>query len=753
MATAQSGPSLIDTDVPAVERPKIAVVLAGGGAKGAAHIGVLKALEELKIPVDYITGTSMGAYVGGLYATGMSADEIESFLYSVNWNSGFVDKVPRSERRVRDKEYEDRYQLTTDFGLGIGELKAAKGVVQGQSMLRILRETTGNLPPFTSFDELAIPYRSVATDIIQLEPVILSSGYLTDAMMASMSVPGALPPYEVDGKMLVDGGVTNNMPVELARALGADIIIAVDISSDYRAEEEFTNLFTVASQLSNYLVQRSTREQTSFLAEGDVLLKPEVGRYGTTDFSIMPEAYVKGYEVAHAAKEQLQALSVSSAEYQHYVEKKQQARAKLTYVDEVVIDRLEVSNNSPFSDEVIAQRLNLESGEQYSTETLEQSIRDLYVLDRFELVTYQFDQQDDDNVLRVNIKEKSWGPNFVDFRFFLEDDFQTKSQYSIGVSTNFTGLTEQGAELRANVELGTDKLLEFDLYSPILSSQTLFGNAIVSYKEQTRNLPFDADGEFEFITDPTLETTENYLPVNYAQWIGELAIGYQSNLWSQFKVGGRYTHGEVEASTFSLFGTGRYERLGLFANYRIDTLDNFALPNKGVYVDLGFLVSDDSSQDSLSDIDDTVYETTVRWIGAHSFGRHTLVGNFDGALVESKKSQLLVDPKQLGGFLNLSGIPKNSLVGQNKLYGNATYRYRWFDNDFGLFSSPFYVGASLEYGGVWSDPDTEISKAPMYQAASVFAGIDSPVGPVMFGYGRTEQNYDSFYLIIGSSFK
>lgn len=176
----------------APERPKIAVVLAGGGAKGAAHIGVLKALEELRIPVDYITGTSMGAYVGGLYATGMSADEIESLTETIDWNSGYRDRVDRSQRRVRDKEYEDRFQLTTDLGLGWNGVRAARGIVQGQGMLRILRESSGNLPPFESFDELAIPYRSVATDILELKPVVIKNGYLVDAMMASMSVPGGV---------------------------------------------------------------------------------------------------------------------------------------------------------------------------------------------------------------------------------------------------------------------------------------------------------------------------------------------------------------------------------------------------------------------------------------------------------------------------------------------------------------------------------------------------------------------------------
>ncbi|MGF1814293.1 patatin-like phospholipase family protein, partial [Vibrio splendidus] len=331
------------------KRPTVAVVLAGGGAKGAAHIGVLKALEEMQIPVDYITGTSMGAYVGGLYATGMSADEIESFIYTVDWNRGYRDRVNRSDRRVRDKEYEDRYQLNTDLGLGWGEIKARKGVVQGQNMLRILRETTGNLSPLDSFDNLAIPYRSVATDIIDLEEVVIDHGHLVDAMMASMSVPGALPPYEVDGRMLVDGGVTNNMPVDVARAMGADIVIAVDISTNYKSKEDFTNFLAAADQLSNYLVQRSTQEQAATLTDDDFFLRPDVGQMETTEFDKMPTAYHAGYEATRQYTDQLSKLSLSNADYQHYIDDKQKARKQLKHGDKTVVDKVVINNNTHYS--------------------------------------------------------------------------------------------------------------------------------------------------------------------------------------------------------------------------------------------------------------------------------------------------------------------------------------------------------------------------------------------------------------------
>ncbi|WP_135457140.1 patatin-like phospholipase family protein [Vibrio echinoideorum] len=738
------------------KRPTVAVVLAGGGAKGAAHIGVLKALEEMQIPVDYITGTSMGSYVGGLYATGMSADEIESFIYTVDWNRGYRDRVNRSDRRVRDKEYEDRYQLNTDLGLGWGEIKARKGVVQGQNMLRILRETTGNLSPFDSFDQLAIPYRSVATDIIKLEEVVIDHGHLVDAMMASMSVPGALPPYEVDGRMLVDGGVTNNMPVDVARAMGADIVIAVDISSNYKDKEDFTTFLSAADQLSNYLVRRSTQEQAETLTDDDVFLRPDVGQMDTTEFDKMPGAYQAGYDAAREYSSELSKLSLSNADYQKYIEHKQQARKQLKHGDQTVVDKVVINNNSHYSDKLIENRLHLDPGKILKTSEIESQVKDLYALDRFELITYEFENVDGEDQLQVDVNEKSWGPNYLNFRFYLEDDFATESQYSIGMSANFTDINSHGAELRTNVEMGTDKLIEAELFSPFFSSHKLFTSASLVYSNQKRNLPANIDD----IEEPGLEVTQDYLPMTYKEFISELALGYQPTLWQELKVGLRYTDGDIEVASLPSLGGGSYKRTGAFMSYRLDTLDNFSLPTEGYFVDLEYLITHDEfdsdttiSDTALTTESDTVYEFSANFMAAQSIEKHTLVAKLDYGIVESKNSIFPIDPKELGGFLNLSGIPRNSMIGQNLAYTSLIYRYKWFENDFGLFKSPFYVGASIEHGGVWSNNDLSIDEAPMFTAGSVFAGVDSPVGPIILAYGRTEDNYDSVYLIIGTSYK
>lgn len=623
-------------------RPKVAVVLAGGGAKGAAHIGVLKALEEMHIPVDIITGTSMGAYVGGLYATGMSADEIESFIYSVDWNSGYRDRVDRSQRRVRDKEYEDRYQITTDLGLRFGEVRAPTGVVQGQNMLRVLRETTGNLGRFDSFDELAIPYRSVATDILELDEVVIGNGYLVDAMMASMSVPGALPPYKLNGHMLVDGGVVNNMPVDVARAMGADVVIAVDISTDYKTEDDFTGLFTVADQLSNYLVRRSTQQQVETLQEHDVYIRPNVGQMETVEFDKMPWAFQSGYDITKEMESKLAGLRLSNAEYQKYIDHKQEVRKKLVYGDDRVVDEIVIVNNTHYSDVLLTNRLELETGRKIETAEIEKAVENLYALDRFELITYHFEEVDGSNLLVFDVNEKSWGPNYLNFRFFLEDDFDTDSQYGIGMSTNFTNLNSHGAEMALNVEMGTDKLIEAELYSPVLSSQEFFVAGKVAYSSEGRNLPVSDD-------DSSLSSVNDFLPVSYTEFVSEIAIGIQPTLWQELRLGGRYSSGSIELSTLASVGNLDFERRGLFANYRLDTLDDFAFPTRGLLVDLEYLVSHDTSPEEIGQskpkdiVEDTVYEIDARFKGAMSYQRHTLVGQAEYSFVQSKNSSITLD--------------------------------------------------------------------------------------------------------------
>ncbi|OBT17280.1 serine protease [Vibrio sp. UCD-FRSSP16_10] len=733
-------------------RPTMGVVLAGGGAKGAAHIGVLKALEEMRIPVDIITGTSMGSYVGGLYATGQSADQIESYLTDIDWNLGYRDQVVRADRRIRDKAYEDRYQINADLGVGWGTIKTPKGVVQGQGMLRILRETSHSPLDVDSFDDFAIRYRAVATDIVNLKEVVIDKGYLVDAMMASMSVPGALPPYELNGQLLVDGGVVNNMPVDLTQQMGADYIIAVDISSDYKTKEELASFLDVGGQLSNYLVQRGTVEQGKLLHEQDVLLSPDVGQIGTTDFSAMPDAYQRGYEEAMKHKQELAKFALSEEDYAEYQNQKAEKAQKIVFGDDLLVDKIEMINQSHFNPEVLNTRLGLEAEDNPTAEDIENGVSRLYALDRFEKITYKYDQRDLENTLVIDVDEKDWGPNYLNFRFFLEDDFTTTSQYAIGGSANFTDLGWDGGEARTSVELGTDKLVAADLYTPFFSNQVLFNTLLLQYSDETRNVALSSI-KGEEITD--LSDVSNYLPVTYSEFKVDMSIGLQPALWNQLSVGLRYTSGRAGLSTISSGGYVSYDRKGIYLRYVADTLDSASLPTEGHYLLMEYLTSFDDVNDATSSYEEErVDEYKVRWVSAVTFlQKHTLVGNAEVGIFNSENNIVPIDPYDLGGFQHLSGIPRNSLIGQNKAFAMLVYRYRWFENDFGMFKSPIYVGMSAEYGGVWSGSDRSFDNVPLFVAGSAYIGIDSPLGPVLVGYGQTENGMGAAYLSIGTQFK
>ncbi|WP_232321960.1 patatin-like phospholipase family protein [Photobacterium jeanii] len=721
-------------------------MLGGGGAKGAAHIGVLRALEEMQIPVDYIAGTSMGAYIGGLYATGMSADEIEAFLTTVDWQDGYKDRVERSERRIRDKQKEDRFQINTDVGFELWQIKVPKGFVQGQNMARILRETSGGIAAQSSFDNLPIPYRAMATDIENLTSVELKSGDLVQAMQASMSIPAILPPMELDGKLLVDGGITNNLPVSVVKAMGADIVIAVDLSNEFKKRDELQTYFAVMDQLTDFMIHKNTTQQIGLLSDADILIQPDVKGISTTDMGKMGEASDIGYRSTLSYQSQLAKLG-NAVDFQQYVDKKTRQRRKLERVDELYIDEIQLVNHSNFSDRVLLNHLNLKKGEDLDTEKLEQGVRNLYALDRFERVDYQIVKQDDKNVVQVDVQEKSWGPNYLDLRFALEDDFTNNTRYSLGMALNVTGLSEAGAEWRTELEFGSDKRASTELYLPFIDEQELFGLIGVEYRLDNRNALLFTNTEL-----PDENTVD---PSRFETYTFDASVGWQPTLWQALNLGYRYIYGTSELKTLpSNIGDSKRRSQEGYARYSYDTLDNIDLPTQGNFLVAEFAISSDKQEVNIGSLlqgEEIATSFDLVWTGAYTLGRHTFMGKAEYGRINSE-SPFPLEPKELGGFLNLSGAPKGVIAAKNKIFSAAIYRYRIMDNDFGLFQSPVYVGGSLEWGGVYNNSHFELSEIPTYYAGSIFSGISTPIGPLIFAYGRTEQNYSSFYVQFGSKF-
>ena len=248
------------------QRPRVGLVLSGGGARGAAHVGVLKVLDEMRVPIDAIAGTSMGAVVGGLYASGMTAAEIEKLIRSVNWQDAFQDRPPREELGFRRKQ--DDREFLVRYALGVTEegFVLPRGLVQGQKLEQVLRNAALPVAEIQDFDRLPIPFRAIATDLETGEAVVMDSGDLVTAMRASMSAPGVFAPAQRDGRLLVDGGLVENLPIDAARAMGVDVLIVVDVSFPLYAREELTSPLEVTNQAFAILIRGRTLEQREKLA-------------------------------------------------------------------------------------------------------------------------------------------------------------------------------------------------------------------------------------------------------------------------------------------------------------------------------------------------------------------------------------------------------------------------------------------------------------------------------------------------------
>lgn len=738
----QAIPAAMPADMPELnpdyQRPKIGLVLGGGGAKGSAHIGVIRVLEAMNIPVDYVAGTSMGAYIAGLYALGLSADEMEERLYSVNWNQGYSDRIARNDLQFRGKIYRDKFPINMDIGLSVEGMKLPSGYIQGQSMARLIRTTTHGMPNFRSFDDLPIPLRTVAMDLETMGPYVFDRGNLVTALQASMSVPGALKPIDHDGKLLGDGGIANNLPVDAVKAMGADYVIAVNISDNLRDREKLKSYLNIASQMITHMTGTSTQKQIDLLTDRDVLIAPQVQHIGAGEFDKMPEAMPLGEKAARENQPQLARLSVSERQYQAYLAAKQERRSALPEQESLIPDRIEIINDTKLDDNIIQKSLNLKAGQRYNRETLEENIAELYTHDIYERVDYEIIETDTETVVQVHVKEKSWGPGYLDGLIALESSIgESAGDVSFGVGHRLTDINRFGGEWRNGIVLGARTEMTSDFYSPLDKNQYYYASATIDYLNLERNFYLNN-------IDPG---NDNFLVTDTSDLRSKVEVGAHPNKHSMLGLGYMGSTGSVEA-----IGVGEkydYRAVGPYVRYSIDTLDDINFATQGMKLDI--LVADIDEELTTLDGAETDGEyLQIDWRGAISSGSHSFqtalsYGGYNSDL------QIPTTVQDLGGYLKLSGYQRHAISGRYKVFGAALYNYRLSENDFGLFQFPMYVGASLETGNIWNDRD-DIKTSDMITSGSVSVGVNSPIGPVVLAYGQSSTGEQSLYFFIGTLF-
>ena len=291
----------------APRRPRIGLVLSGGGARGLAHIGVLKVLQKLRVPIAAVAGTSMGAVVGGLYASGLTAGQIEAVVRSLNWQEAFRDQPPRQDLTLRRKEEDDNFLVKFRIGVRHGHLVLPQGLIEGQSLTEILRRLTLPVARITNFNGLPTPFRAVATNLATGKEVVMNSGDLTSAMRASMSVPGVFAPVARGGQLLIDGGVSDNVPIDVARAMGVDVLIVVDVSYPLEPPRRLNGVAGISAQTLAILMKRKSDRELATLGPHDVLIRPKLKGISSFDFGNVNRLLAIGEAAAGKMRKRLAA--------------------------------------------------------------------------------------------------------------------------------------------------------------------------------------------------------------------------------------------------------------------------------------------------------------------------------------------------------------------------------------------------------------------------------------------------------------
>ena len=402
------------------ERPKVGLVLSGGGAKGIAHIGIIRALEEAGLAPDYITGTSMGSIVGGLYSIGYTADDIEQMASSINWDAILSNKIPLDEITFEEKEYYGRYiaDLQVD-GIKVG---LPKGLIEGQQLSELLSRLTRSVHDIEDFNDFPIPFACMAADIATGEPVLLNKGSLSEAIRASMAIPTVFTPVELNGRLLVDGGLVRNFPVEEVKAMGADIVIGVFVSSGLQSKDELNNLISLLSQSAFVTSALDSRKQKEFV---DIYIEPDLKDFQSSNFKQWKGIIEKGDEMGQQYVETFKKLADSLNQIGP-----QYTAAPLQLKDEYLITKISIEGNNKISSNLIKGKLQIEEGSILAVDEIEKRISIIYGTKYFEKVTYEIIRNGAKYELKIKVREASDGNLKVAVHYDSEND--------VGINANIT---------------------------------------------------------------------------------------------------------------------------------------------------------------------------------------------------------------------------------------------------------------------------------------------------------------------------
>jgi NTE family protein len=716
------------------QRPRIGLVLSGGGARGLAHVGVLKVLERERIPIDVIAGTSMGAIIGGLYASGMDAERLERELLQVEWSDVFANRVDRQDLSQRRKEEDFEVPSAVEFGLREGKVRAPLSAVSSRGLETLLRRYTLPVRNVTAFDRLPIPFRAVATDMETGQPVVLSEGDLALALRSSMSVPGVFAPIEVDGRILGDGGLVDNLPVGVARAMGADIVIAVNIGTPLAGRETLGSAIGVTAQMINILTEQNVQRAVASLRGDDVLVAPQLGTYTSGDFDRTRELIDLGAAGAEQALPRLAPLALEPTAYAAWRAQRGGAAAPA-----VVLEFIEFQGASFTNPERLQDQFESRAGQLFDRAKAENDTRRLAATGDYVRADYRIVRDGEREGILFELEEKPWGPDYLRVGLNLRTDTTGDNGFNLKLLHVRHWLNAAGAEWRNFVQLGEKPALATELYQPLNVSLGLQNDWFVAPHLALRRRPVilyrDQDGKALELA--RFQNDTQHVGVDLGRpWgsLGELRLGLG---WLRY-------NNEPDSAVADLvqgFAPQRFTETGLRARAVVDQLDYAFFPTRGYRVEAAASggVRNDASGSN------RYYRVEIEASGVATFGGHT----FDAyalANATSAEGLEIIGRYTLGGFQRLSGYRTDQFSGNTV----ALLRLGWRTPLTGTaaFTRGLVLGGSLEAGNAWQSTD-DASWSDLRTGGSLYLGSDTGIGPVSVGMTYARRGYFGLVFYLG----
>lgn len=705
------------------KRPKVGLVLSGGGAKGFAHIGVLKVLEDAGVKIDFIGGTSMGAVVGGLYASGYNAAQLDSIFRETNFDELLSDYIPRASKNFYEKKNDDLYALSlpfNDFKIGI-----PKALSKGLYNFNLLSRLTRNARHVRDFNQLPTPFLCIGSNIETGEQVILDRGNLAQAMIASAAFPSLFTPVEIDGKLLVDGGVTNNYPIDEIKKLGADVIIGVDVQNDLLDRYSLKDATKILVQITNL---HSIEKMKENVKKTDIYIKPDIKNYGVVSFDKGREIIIKGEDAAFSVYEKIEMLADSSSKY---------SKPKLKVVtDSLIIKSINCNDLDNFTRDYIIGKLRFKSGSKISYKQLEAGINNINSTQNFSAITYSLNPGNEGDNLNLTIKEN---PTKSYLKFGLHYDGLYKSGVLVNLSRKKTFFKNDVASF--DVVLGDNFRYNFDYYiengfNLSLGFKSFFNQFNKNIAKEMSGLNPDDFGIKTINVDYSDVTNQVY---------------FQSLFVRKFLLGGGFEFkflkikSETLANANPIIDKSTYG--SVFGYLKYDSFDDKYFPKKGWYFS-GDIQSYLLSSNYTNEFNPFSIAKADFGFATNIFDKVTMKFQTDAGFSIGKESVPFFNfifggygYNMTNNFRHFYGYDFLSITANSYIKSSATIDYEFYKRNHINFSANFAnLGDKLFETTNWVS-------IPKYSGYAFGYGLETVIGPIEIKYSWSPENSKSYTWI------